>query len=45
MKYCLLGGAGVFALHTAKYLLEQKDTELVLCLGRNTVKNPAFNLN
>ena len=45
MKYCLLGGAGVFALHTAKYLLEQKDTELVLCLGRNVVKNPAFNLN
>jgi dTDP-glucose 4,6-dehydratase len=45
MKYCLLGGAGVFALHTAKYLLEQKDTELVLCLGRNAVKNPAFNLN
>ena len=45
MKYCLLGGAGVFALHTAKYLLEQKDTELVLCLGRNTVKNPAFNLS
>ena len=24
MKYCLLGGAGVFAIHTAKYLLEQK---------------------
>tara|TARA_B110000027_G_scaffold131306_1_gene155393 strand:- start:10237 stop:11223 length:987 start_codon:yes stop_codon:yes gene_type:complete len=45
MKYCLLGGAGVFALHTAKYLLEQKDTELVLCLGRNAVKNPAFNLS
>ena len=45
MKYLLLGGAGVFALHTAKYLLEQKDTELVVCIGRNQVKNPAFNLN
>ncbi len=45
MKYLLLGGAGVFALHTAKYLLEQKDTELVVCIGRNTVKNPAFNLD
>ena len=32
-------------LHTAKYLLEQKDTELVVCIGRNTVKNPAFNLD
>ena len=45
MKYLLLGGAGVFALHTAKYLLEQKDTELVVCIGRNQVKNPAFDLN
>jgi len=45
MKYLLLGGAGVFALHTAKYLLEQKETELVVCVGRNIVKNPAFNLN
>ena len=45
MKYLLLGGAGVFALHTAKFLLEQKETELVVCVGRNTVKNPAFNLN
>ncbi len=45
MKYCLLGGAGVFAIHTAKYLLEQKDTELVLCIGRNTVKNTAFTLD
>jgi dTDP-glucose 4,6-dehydratase len=45
MKYLLLGGAGVFALHTAKFLLEQKETELVVCVGRNTVKNSAFNLN
>ncbi len=45
MKYCLLGGAGVFAIHTAKYLLEQKETELVLCIGRNSVKNTAFTLN
>jgi len=45
MKYLLLGGAGVFALHTAKFLLEQKETELVVCVGRNIVKNPAFNLN
>jgi len=44
MKYCLLGGAGVFALHTAKLLLEKKDTELVLSLGRNQVKNSAFTI-
>ena len=44
MKYLLLGGAGVFALHTAKYLLEQEDTELVICIGRNTVKNIFLNL-
>ena len=45
MKYCLIGGAGVFAIHTAKYLLELKETELVLCIGRNKVKNSAFTLN
>ena len=36
MKYCLLGGAGVL-IHTAKLLLE-KDTELVISIGRNQVK-------
>ena len=45
MKYCLLGGAGVFALHTAKLLLEKEDTELVLSIGRNPPKNEAFTLN
>ena len=45
MKYCLIGGAGVFAIHTAKYLLELEETELVLCVGRNKVKNSAFTLN
>ena len=44
MKYCLLGGAGVFALHTAKLLLEKKDTELVLSVGRNQIKNSAFTI-
>ena len=44
MKYCLLGGAGVFALHTAKLLLEKKDTELVISIGRNQVKNAAFTI-
>ena len=44
MKYCLLGGAGVFALHTAKLLLEKKETELVISIGRNQVKNQAFTI-
>ena len=44
MRYCLLGGGGVFALHTAKLLLEKKDTELVLSIGRNQIKNPAFGI-
>ena len=44
MKYCLLGGGGVFALHTAKLLLEKKETELVLSIGRNQIKNPAFGI-
>jgi dTDP-glucose 4,6-dehydratase len=44
MKYCLLGGAGVFALHTAKFLLEKKETELVLSIGRNPQKKEAFTL-
>jgi dTDP-glucose 4,6-dehydratase len=44
MKYCLLGGAGVFALHTAKLLLEKKETELVVSIGRNQVKNQAFTI-
>ena len=44
MRYCLLGGAGVFALHTAKLLLEKKDTELVISVGRNQVKNSAFTI-
>ena len=45
MKYCLLGGGGVFALHTAKFLLEQKDTELVVSIGRNPIRSAAFGLD
>ena len=39
MKYLLVGGAGVFAVHTAKYLLEKKETTLVISVGRNKPKN------
>ena len=44
MKYCLLGGGGVFAMHTAKLLLEKKETNLVLSIGRNSIKNDAFKI-
>lgn len=45
MKYLLVGGAGVFAVHTAKYLLEKKETTLVISVGRNKPKSKAFTLN
>ena len=45
MKYLLLGGAGVFAVHTAKFLLENDKTSLVLSVGRNKPKSPAFTLD
>lgn len=44
-KYAILGGGGSFGLHTCKYLLEQKDTEKVLSIGRNTPKPEPFSLN
>ncbi|MDR1475039.1 MAG: SDR family oxidoreductase, partial [Holosporales bacterium] len=43
-RYAILGGGGVFAIHFAKYLLEQKDTENVLSIGRNPPKSEAFTL-
>lgn len=43
-RYAIIGGAGVFALHFSKYLLEQEDTELVLSIGRNAPKSKAFTL-
>ncbi len=40
----LLGGGGVFAVHTAKYLLEHADPCKVICVGRNMPRSPAFTL-
>jgi dTDP-glucose 4,6-dehydratase len=45
MKYLILGGAGVFAVHLAKHLLNKNDTEKVICVGRNKPKSKAFELN
>ncbi len=44
-RYALLGGAGVFAVHTAKYLLDRSDTEMVLAIGRNIPRGSAYTLD
>lgn len=43
--YVILGGNGVFGIHTAFYLLEQPDTKKVICVGRNPEKSDAFTLH
>src|SRR5215475_4990381 len=42
MRYAILGGGGSFGLHTARYLLEQRDTQRVLSIGRAPQKQPCF---
>lgn len=42
--YVLLGGGGVFAIHFAKYLLENADPRKVICVGRNPPAAPPFTL-
>lgn len=44
-RYCILGGDGVFGIHMAKYLLEQKNVERVICVGRNPRKHSAYTLD
>lgn len=44
-KYVVLGGGGSFGLHTSKYLLEQKDTDKVIAIGRNIPRDEPFTLN
>lgn len=43
--YILLGGAGVFASHFAKYLLERKDTTKVIAVGRNILRGAHYSLD
>lgn len=43
--YVLLGGAGVFAVHTAQYLLEQKNIAKVICVGRNIPRGAHYSLD
>src|SRR4051812_25544064 len=35
MKWMILGGGGVFAVHLARHLLDNKDTSRVISVGRN----------
>jgi dTDP-glucose 4,6-dehydratase len=44
-KFALLGGGGVFAVHTAKYLLENANPEKIICVGRNIPRSSAYTLD
>lgn len=43
--YVILGGNGVFGVHTALYLLRNANPKKVICVGRNPEKTEAFTLN
>lgn len=43
--YVILGGNGVFGVHTALYLLRHADSKKVICVGRNPLKSAAFSLD
>jgi len=45
MKILILGGGGVFAIHFAKFLLQQSLIENVISVGRNPLSIPPFSLN
>ena len=43
--YVILGGNGVFGVHTGFYLLEHANPKKVICVGRNPEKPEPFTLN
>jgi dTDP-glucose 4,6-dehydratase len=43
--YAILGGGGSFGIHTALYLLEHANPELVIGVGRNPLRPEPFSLN
>jgi dTDP-glucose 4,6-dehydratase len=43
-RYAILGGGGSFGIHTAFYLLDHADPELVLGIGRNPLRPEPFSL-
>jgi dTDP-glucose 4,6-dehydratase len=45
MRYLIIGGAGVFAIHTIKAILNLKSTSKVISVGRSLEKSSAFTLN
>jgi dTDP-glucose 4,6-dehydratase len=44
-SYAILGGGGSFGIHTALYLLDHADPELVIGVGRNPLRPEPFSLN
>lgn len=44
-KFCILGGGGSFAIHTAKYILENVEGSSVISIGRNFLREEPFSLN
>lgn len=44
MRYLIIGGAGVFALHFINRILSEKTTTKVLSIGRNKERSDAFTL-
>ena len=42
--YVILGGNGIFGVHTAQYLLKHASPRKVICVGRNPEKMDAFTL-
>ena len=45
MRYLIIGGGGVFALHTIRKLLSNHNTSLVVSSGRNPQRHGAFSLD
>ena len=45
MKVLILGGGGVFAIHFAKFLLQQSIVDSVISVGRNPPSTSPFTLN
>lgn len=43
-RYAILGGGGSFGIHTAMYLLDHADPELVIGVGRNPLRPEPFSL-
>lgn len=44
-SYALIGGGGVFAMHFAKYLLEERSPSRVVSIGRNPPADSPFTLD